>query len=76
MDNLEIILDINKKLMSSYLHLLILHTDLALYLVGLITGGQAAIIITEAVVRTFLAALVLQTVLKKTILRDEMVLLA
>ena len=70
MDNLEIILDINKKLMSSNLHLLILHTDLALYLVGLVARCQVAIFITEAVLRTFLTPFVLQAVLKKTISRD------
>jgi hypothetical protein len=64
MDNLEIILDINKKLMSSNLHLLILYTDLALYLVGLVARCQVAIFITEAVVRTFMAAFVLQAVFK------------
>ena len=37
MDDLEIVLDIEKELISSNLHLLILHTELALYLVGLFT---------------------------------------
>ena len=70
MNDLEIVLDIEKELMSSNLHLLIFHTVLALFLVGLLTGSQAATIITEAAVRTFLAAFVLQTVLKKPISND------
>jgi hypothetical protein len=70
MNDLEIVLDIEKELMSSNLHLLIFHTVLALFLVGFLTGSQAATIITEAAVRTFLAAFVLQTVLKKPISND------
>ena len=71
MNDLEIVLNINKELMSSDLHLLILHTVLALFLVGLATRDQAAIFVTEAAVRTFLAAFVLQALLKKAISRDE-----
>ena len=73
MGNLEIVLEIKEELMSSNLHLLILYTDLALYLVGLVARCQAPIIITEAVVRTFLAAFVLQAVLKKAMSSNETV---
>jgi hypothetical protein len=67
MHNLERLLDIKKELMSSNLHLPILHTELTLYLIGLVTRDQAAFIITEAAVRTFLATFVLEALLKKVI---------
>lgn len=73
MEDLEIVLDIEKELMSSKYHLLIFHTVLALFLVGLVTRDQAAFIITESVVRTFLATFVLQALLKKAISSDERV---
>jgi hypothetical protein len=76
MNNFEIVLDINKQLMSSNLHLPILHTELALYLIGLIARCQTAIFITKAVLRTYLAPFVLQAIFKKTILRDVRVFLA
>jgi hypothetical protein len=76
MDNLEIVLDINKELMSSNIHLLIFHTVLALFLVELVTRDQAATFVTEAAVRTFLAAFVLQALLNKVISRDERVISA
>ena len=70
MGNLEIVLDIKEELMSSNLHLLILYTDLALYLVGLVARCQVAIFITEAVLRTFVTPFVLQAVFKKAISKD------
>ena len=62
--------------MSSHLYLLILHTVLALFLEGLITRGQEAMLVTGAVVWTFLAAFVLQALLKKSIACDIRVISA
>jgi hypothetical protein len=73
MHNLERLLDIKKELMSSNLHLPILHTELTLYLIGLVTRDQAATFVTEAAVRTFLAAFVLLALLNKVISRDKRV---
>jgi hypothetical protein len=56
--------------MSSDLHLLIFHTVLALFLVGLVTRDQATTFVAVAVVRTFLATFVLQALLKKSISID------
>ena len=72
-DDLERVLDIKKELVSSDLHLLIFNTVLTLYLVGLLTGCQVTTFITETMVRTFLAAFVLQALLKKAISSDERV---